>query len=339
MKRNFNTILKGITKKTLLPIYLLHGKEPYFSALLVERILDLAIPVSEKSFNEQILYGKDIRIGDVINAARRFPMMAEKQLIIVKNTDEIQDLNTKESSDLLKHYLDKPLVSTILVLHFNTAVDERKSWAKALIKHGFVHKSNPLYDNELPDFVQEYCQSKGANISLKAVHLVIEHTGNDLPKITKEIDKILLNLSVGQSIEETHVEKYVGISKDFNVFELQKALGQRNFSRSFQIINYMGKNAKKNPIQPLIIVLFGYFSKLLILKYSTSKSETELSSLLELRPYFLSEYKMAASRYSIPQIIKAIRAIRDADLLSKGVGSQPAGEYEILQKLLFGIFI
>lgn len=339
MKTSFNTILKGITKKTLAPIYFLHGKEPYFSSLLVERIVDLAIPVSEKSFNEQIIYGKDSGVGNVINAARRFPMMAERQLIVVKNADTLQDINTKESTDLLKSYIENPLPSTVLVLHFNVAVDERKAWVKALVKHGFVYKSAQLYDNELPDFVQDYCRSKGCNISLKATHLLIEHTGNDLPKLTKEVDKILVNLSVDQSIEETHVEKFVGISKDFNVFELQKALGRRNFSQSFMIINYMGKNAKKNPIQPLVIILFNYFSKLLVLKYSSGKSETELSRILELRPYFLSEYKMAASRYSTPQLIKAIRAIRDTDLLSKGVGSQSGSEAEILQKMLFGIFV
>lgn len=339
MNRSFNTVLKGISKKTLSPIYLLHGKEVYFSNQLADRILELAIPVSEKSFNEQVLYGKDISVGDLVNAARRYPMMAERQLILIKNADDITDLGSKESIDLLKSYIENPLTSTILVLHFNNSVDERKSWVKALIKHGFVYKSAPLYDNELPDFVMDFCRSKGVSISLKAAHLIIEHTGNDLPKLTKEIDKILLNLTIDQGIEETHVEKYVGISKDFNVFELQKALGRRNFGQSIRIINYMGKNAKKNPIQPLVIILFNYFSKLLLLKYSAGKSETELSKLLDLRPYFLSEYKMAASRYSIPQLIKAIRAIRDTDLLSKGVGNQSGGEHEILQKMVFGIFI
>lgn len=339
MKSNFSTILKGITKKSLSPLYLFHGKEPYYSNQLTERIIELAVPVSEKSFNEQILFGKDVKVGDVINAARRYPMMAERQLIVVKNAEGIQDINIKEQYELLKNYADNPLSSTVLVLQFDSQLDERKAWVKAFTKTAFVFKSAPLYDNELPDFVSSYCQSKGVNITLKANHLLIEHTGNDLPKLTKEIDKVLLNLAIGQSIEEEHVEKYVGISKDFNVFELQRALGRRNFGQSFRIITYMGKNAKKNPIQPLIIVLFSYFSKILLLKYSGSKSETELSKLLELRPYFLSEYKMAASRYDVTQVIKAIKALKEADLASKGVGTSSNDPHEILQNMLVGIFI
>lgn len=338
MKSNFTTVLKGITKKSLSPLYLLHGKEPYYTNQLTERIIELAIPASEKSFNEQILFGKEVKVGDIVNAARRYPMMAERQLIVVKNAESIQDLNIKEQNELLKSYAENPLGSTVLVLHFTTQLDERKSWVKSFAKNAFVFKSASLYDNELPDFVSSYCQSKGANISLKANHLLIEHTGNDLPKLTKEIDKVLLNLTIGQGIEEEHVEKYVGISKDFNVFELQKALGRRNFAQSFKIVTYMGKNAKKNPIQPLIIVLFNYFSKLLLLKYSGHKSETELSKLLELRPYFLSEYKMAASRYEISQVINAIKALKEADLSSKGVSTSTNDPKDILQNMLIGIF-
>ncbi|MFT6480167.1 MAG: DNA polymerase-3 subunit delta [Spirosomataceae bacterium] len=338
MKSNFSTVLKGITKKSLSPLYLFHGKEPYYANQLTERITELAVPISEKSFNEQILFGKDIKVGDIINAARRYPMMAERQLIVVKSAESIQDINIKEQNELLKGYAENPLTSTVLVLQFDTQLDERKSWVKSFTKNAFVFKSAPLYDNELPDFVSSYCQSKGVTISLKANHLLIEHTGNDLPKLTKEIDKILLNLTIGQSIEEEHVEKYVGISKDFNVFELQKALGRRNFAQSFKIITYMGKNAKKNPIQPLIIVLFNYFSKLLLLKYSGHKSETELSKILELRPYFLSEYKMAASRYEVSQVINAIGALKDADLASKGVGTSSNDPNDILRNMLIGIF-
>lgn len=338
MKSNFSTILKGITKKSLSPLYLFHGKEPYYANQLTERITELAVPIPEKSFNEQILFGKDVKIGDIINAARRYPMMAERQLIVVKGAESILDINIKEQNELLKSYADKPLTSTVLVLQFDTQLDERKSWVKSFIKNAFVFKSALLYDNELPDFISSYCQSKGVTISLKANHLLIEHTGNDLPKLTKEIDKVLLNLTIGQSIEEEHVEKYVGISKDFNVFELQKALGRRNFAQSFKIITYMGKNAKKNPIQPLIIVLFNYFSKLLLLKYSGHKSETELSKILELRPYFLSEYKMAASRYEVSQVINAIKALKNADLASKGVGTSSNDPNDILQNMLIGIF-
>lgn len=337
-KVNFTTILKGLTKKTLAPVYLLHGKESYFTSQLVERIVELAIPVSEKSFNEQICFGKDVSVGDVLSIARRYPMMAERQLIVIKNANEITDLGQKESYQLLLKYIAQPLASTILVLHFTDALDERKSWVKSALKTAFVYKSIPLYDNELPEFVTNYCQSKGAKINLKATHLLIEHTGNDLSKLSNEIDKVLLNLKIGENIEEHHIEKYVGISKDYNVFELQRVLGRRNFSQSYKIISYLAQNSKKNPIQPLIILLFTYFSKILLLKYSTTKSETELCKLLEVKPFFLSEYKMAANNYTVPQLFNVIHALKKADLASKGVDSSNNTEGQVLYELLIGIF-
>lgn len=339
MKGNFSTVLKGITKKSLVPFYLLHGKEPYFTSLLTERIIELAVPVTEKSFNEHIYFGKDVSVGDVINLARRYPMMAERQLVVIKNAEAIIDINQKDATQLLEKYLENPLTSTVLVMHFYDAVDERKTWVKVANKTGFVFKSTPLYDNELPDFVSNYCQSKGARINLKANHLLIEHTGNDLPKLVKEIDKVLLNIQLHETIEESHVEKFVGISKDYNVFELQRALGKRDFKNSYKIIQYLSDNSKKHPIQPLIILLFNFYSKLLLLKYASGKSETDLCRILEVRPYFLSEYKMAASNYNINQIVNAIHAIKRADLHSKGIDTTSTSGDFTLRDLLIGIFL
>lgn len=339
MKGNFSTVLKGITKKSLVPFYLLHGKELYFTTQLTERIIELAVPVTEKSFNEHLLFGKDVTIGDVVNIARRYPMMAERQLVVIKNAEGISDINQKESTQLLEKYLENPLTSTVLVFQFNEAADERKTWVKLANKTAFVFKSAPLYDNELPDFVSNYCQSKGAKINLKANHLLIEHTGNDLPKLVKEIDKVLLNVQLNETIEEIHVEKYVGISKDYNVFELQRALGKRDFKNSYKIVQYLSDNSKKHPIQPLIILLFNFYSKLLLLKYSGGKSETDLCRLLDVRPYFLSEYKMAASNYNLNQVVNAIHAIKIADLHSKGIDTASTGADFTLQDMLIGIFV
>ena len=330
-------ILKSIKKDTLKPLYFLHGEEPFHIEQIIDKIQQLAIPVHEKGFNEFVLFGKDLNVGALLNYARRFPMMAERQLIIVKDAQQIQGINQKENQKLIEDYALQPLSSPILVLAFSNAQDERKTWVKAFGKNGVLHNSKKFYDNQLPEFLADYCHSKGVKISMKAIQLLIEHIGNDLKRLTSEIDKVVLNVKLGEGIDADTIQKFVGISKEYNVFELQKAWIQRDVVRANQIIIYFGNNPKDNPIQPILIILYNFFSKVLLVHTSNDKSEGGIASLLKVNSFFAKDYLNAARNYSLHKLTSVIHSLKIADLKSKGVDTGEESEGDILQKLVFEI--
>lgn len=330
-------LLKSIKKDVIKPLYFLHGEEPFHIEQIIDKIQHLAIPAHEKGFNEFVLFGKDLNAGTLLNYARRFPMMAEKQLIIVKDAQQIQGIDQKENQKLIEDYALQPLASTILVLAFSNSQDERKTWVKAFGKNGVLHNSKKFYDNQLPEFLADYCHSKGVKISMKAIQLLIEHIGNDLKRITSEIDKVVLNVKLGEGIDADTIQKFVGISKEYNVFELQKALIQRDVVRANQIIIYFGNNPKDNPIQPILIILYNFFSKVLLVHASNDKSESSIASLLKVNSFFAKDYLNAARNYSLNKLSSVIHSLKIADLKSKGVDTGEETEGDILQKLVFEI--
>jgi DNA polymerase III subunit delta len=330
-------IIKSIKRDSLKSTYFLHGEEPYFIEQIIDKIQDVAIPVHEKGFNEFLLFGKDLNIGALLNYARRFPMMAESQLIVVKDAQQIQGIDQKENQTLLEDYALKPLSSTILVLAFSNNQDERKAWVKAYGKSGFLLNSKKLYDNQIPDFITEFCHSKGVKISPKAVQLLVEHIGNDLKRLTSEIDKVILNLKIEEGIDADVVQRFVGISKEYNVFELQKALINRDILKSNQIINYFASNTKENPIQPILIILYSFFSKVLLSHATHDKSERNLASVLGVNPFFVKDYLSAVRNYPLGKAAMIIHYIRIADAKSKGVEVGNESEGDILKQLVFEI--
>jgi len=330
-------ILKSIKKDTIKPLYFLHGEEPFHIEQVIDKIQRLAIPAHEKGFNEFVLFGKDLNMGALLNYARRFPMMAERQLIIVKDAQQIQGIDQKENQKLIEDYALQPLSSTILILAFSNAQDERKTWVKAFGKNGVLHNSKKFYDNQLPEFLADYCHSKGVKISMKAIQLLIEHIGNDLKRLTSEIDKVVLNVKLGEGIDADTIQRFVGISKEYNVFELQKALIQRDVVRANQIIIYFGNNPKDNPIQPILIILYNFFSKVLLVHASNDKSESGIASLLKVNSFFAKDYLNAARNYSLHKLTSVIHSLKIADLKSKGVETGEESEGDILQKLVFEI--
>lgn len=330
-------ILKSIKKDTIKPLYFLHGEEPFHIEQVIDKIQSLAIPVHEKGFNEFVLFGKDLNMGALLNYARRFPMMAERQLIIVKDAQQIQGIDQKENQKLIEDYALQPLSSTILILAFGNAQDERKTWVKAFGKNGVLHNSKKFYDNQLPEFLADYCHSQGVKISMKAIQLLIEHIGNDLKRLTSEIDKVVLNVKLGEGIDADTIQKFVGISKEYNVFELQKALIQRDVMRANQIIIYFGNNPKDNPIQPILIILYNFFSKVLLVHASNDKSEGGIASLLKVNSFFAKDYLNASKNYSLHKLTSVIHSLKIADLKSKGVDTGEESEGDILQKLVFEI--
>ncbi|AFK05302.1 DNA polymerase III, delta subunit [Emticicia oligotrophica DSM 17448] len=330
-------ILKSIKKDSIRPLYFLHGEEVFYIEQVVEKIQSLAIPVHEKGFNEFVLFGKELSVGAVLNYARRFPMMAERQLIIVKEANQIQGIDQKENQKLIEDYALNPLPSTILVLCFTTAQDERKTWVKAFAKNGVLQNFKKLYDNQLPEFVSSYCHGRGVKISMKAIQLLIEHIGNDLKRLASELEKVILNIKLGEGIDADIIQKYVGISKEYNVFELQKALIQRDVLKANQIINFLGRNPKDNPIQPILIILYNFFSKVLLVQGSGELSESNVASLLKVNSFFAKDYILAARNYSLAKLAFVIHSIKNADLKSKGVEVGEETEGEILKKLVFEI--
>lgn len=336
MANSYRKIIKDLSPNKLKPVYLLHGTEPFYIDIFTEKIQEIAIPDHEKGFNEYVLYGKDISIGDVINYARKFPMMAEKQLVLVKEAHAISDLSSKDNLALLETYVKNPLESTILVLSFGKPQDERKTWVKAFSAKGEIHNFKKMYDSEIPEFISELCKEEDIKISPKAIQLLAEHLGNNPQAISNEIDKIKINLKEGEGIDADIIEKYVGVSKDFNVFELQKALIDKNATKAFQIANYFGANAKDHPVTMNVISLYNFFSKVLYIYGLGNRPDTELSRILGVNPYFLKDYKRAAQSYSLPQLRKAIRALRVADAKSKGVDAGNASESDLYKELIYG---
>jgi DNA polymerase-3 subunit delta len=331
-------VLKDLKAKKFAPVYFLHGEEPYYIDLISNYIEDNALSAADKGFNQVILYGKDINIGHIINQARRFPMMAERQVVIVKELIQMNDWGKEEANTLMDKYLEKPLDSTILVLnHKYKLLAKNTKLYKSLEKNAVVVESKKIYENQVPAWIQEYLKERNLKIEPKATQLLVEAIGADLSRLNTELEKLTLNVQANQSINEQLIERYVGISKDFNVFELQKALGEKNRYKAKQILDYWAANPKKQPLIPTLALLFSFFSKLLLAYGEQDRSDQNLANALKVNPYGLKDYRAAMQNLSLAQVIQAIHYIRQADLQVKGIAPGGDSEAEILKELIFKI--
>lgn len=330
------SILSDLKKNKYAPVYFLQGEEPYFIDLISDHIEANALNESEKGFNQVVMYGKDAEVNKILTNARRYPMMAERQVVIVKEAQEIPDLNKEEGQKLLEAYLKNPLPSTILVFaHKYKTLDGRKSLAKTVKDKAVLLTTKKLYDNAIPDWIINYVKSKGFGIDLKATQMLTDFIGNNLSSLTNEINKILINFKEKTTIDAAIVQKFVGISKEYNVFELQKALGTRDVMKANQIVHYFEANPKNNPIIPVIALFYAYFSKLLLIHHSKDKSEKGIAAAVGLNPFFVKEYLLAARNYPIHKVIDNIHHIKRADLQSKGIDSPSMAEGQILRELVY----
>lgn len=329
-------ILKDLQKGNYAPVYFLQGEETFFIDQVSDYIERNAIDEASKSFNQIIMYGKDVNVVNILGNARRFPMMSARQLVLVKEAQNIGDLQKEEGQNQLIGYLEKPLASTILVFcHKNKSLDKRKSLYKAVQKHAVVMDSPKLYDNQVPAWIEAYVKGKGYGINQKAVHLLSDSIGNNLERLSNEIDKMLINFPEKTDVNEDMVQKYVGISKDYNVFELQKALTSKDVVKANKIINYFASNPKTNPMLPIIAVIFSFYSKLLIAFSATDKSDRGIAATLKINPFFAKDYTIAMRNYSPVQVMNNISHIRRADLQFKGYYGSGAKDGEILKELLY----
>lgn len=331
-------ILKDLKSGKYLPIYFLHGEEPFYIDAISDYVESHCIEESQKGFNQTLLYGKDVDMNTVMAQAKRFPMMSERQVVIIKEAQEIKDINNEHGGKLLLDYINNPLTSTVLVLAYkNKKLDKRKAVAKTLSKTEYLIESKKLYDDQVPDWVSSYIKEKGFNIGQKALQVLVESVGSEISKLSNEVDKTILNLKKGEEITADHIQKYIGVSKDYNVFELQKALGTKDVLKANKIINYFEKNPKSNPLIPTLALIYSYFSKILISYGVKDQSDGNLARALGVSPYFLKDYKIAKTKYSAGKLIRIFSYLREADLRVKGVSSGNLSDADILRELVFKI--
>lgn len=331
---SFELIKEDIRNRRFKPVYLLMGEEPYYIDELTEMFINSVMPEEERAFNQTILYGKDTDAGQLINLARSFPMMSEHQLIVLK---EAQNLDKIEQLEL---YVKNPLPSTILVLNYkNGTLDKRKKLYAEISKNGQIFQSDKIPEYKIPAFIYEYLREKGLKIDQKSAQMLTDYLGNDLSKITNEIDKLRIFMPQGQTqITAELIEQNIGISKDFNNFELLKALVDKNIYKVNQIADYFEKNPKNNPMIMTLSVLFNFFSNLMICYWAKDKSDKGLAAELGLRsPYQGRDYAQAIRNYNAFKCMEIISLLRTYDAKSKGVDNVSVPDGELLKELLFKI--
>ena len=337
----YDQIIKELKNKVYYPVYFLQGDEPYYIDKISDYIEENILSESEKEFNQSVLYGKDLDALTLISHAKRYPMMSNYQVVLLKEAQDLKNLVMKESKDQkdpLLEYIQHPLASTILVFCYKyKSLDKRTKFAKAIEKSCVLFESKRLYDNKIPDWINQYILSKGFRINPKASVLLAEHLGVDLTKITNEVEKLMLNLKAGDEITMQHIEENIGVSKDFNIFELHAALGRRNVLKANMIVNYFAANPKNNPLLSTVPQLFSYFMKIMTYHSLSDRSKNNVASALGVIPYFVGDYEMAAKSYSEQQTIQIISYLRDYDMKSKGVNRGGESEGELLKELVYKI--
>lgn len=327
-------IVNDIKAGNIKPIYFLMGEEPYYIDKLSDYIEKNVLSDEEKGFNQTVLYGRDVTIEDIISTAKRYPMMAERQVVIIK---EAQDLwRTIEKID---SYVQNPMPTTVLVFcyKYNT-LDKRKKTTKLIGQKGILFESKKLYENQVGDWIKRVLSGKKYAIEPKASSMLVEFLGTDLSKISNEIEKLQIILPVGSTITPKHIEENIGFSKDFNNFELLNALGSRNQAKAFHIAQYFADNPKANPLVVTTSTIFGFFVK--ILKYHGLKDRNPKNVIAQLgiNNYFLKDYDLALKNYPMKKVSQIIEALRDTDVKSKGVGANSISQSDLLKEMLYKIF-
>ncbi|MFL0683024.1 MAG: DNA polymerase III subunit delta [Algoriphagus aquaeductus] len=333
-----DVVLKDLKAKKFAPIYFLQGDEPYFIDLITDFIEKNAIPEFERGFNQLVLYGKDSPISTILNNARKFPMMAERQLVIVKEAQSIPDLGKEEAQKLLVSYLTNPLPSTILVFAYkHKKLDGRSSLKKELEKKSVFVESEKIKDWNLTQWVDGYFKGLGHQIEPKACQLLADSIGNNLEVLTNEVGKMLINFPEPTKFSTEHISKFIGINKDYNNFELSKAIGFKDVIKANQIIHYFIQNPKAHPVIPIFTLLYNYFTKVALLHRLGPLPENQLASAIGVNPYGLKEYITASKNYKLGKVIDVFGYIKEADLRFKGVDSGSMDEGEILRELVYKI--
>ncbi|MDG1849655.1 MAG: DNA polymerase III subunit delta [Flavobacteriales bacterium] len=323
-------ILADLKAKKYTTTYFLAGEETFYIDLICDYIEKNVLSESEKGFNQTVLYGRDVEITSLLASAKQFPMMAENTVIIVK---EAQDL---KKIDLLKSYVEQPLESTLLVLCYRgKKLDKRKALYKSVQKKGIYFESNKLYENKIPDWIKGYLRSKDYSISSKSAAMLTDFLGNDLSKISGELNKLCILTPKKSEITEELIEDNIGISKDYNNFELQNAIMNKDVFKANRILNYFEANPKNNPIVVTLSVLYNLFSKVLIYHGLKDKNPQTVAKSLGVNPYFVKDYQKAAQTYNLKNSVKALDTLREADMKSKGYNNPSTPHSDLLKEVIY----
>ena len=327
-------ITKDIKAGNFKPIYFFMGEEPYYIDKLTDFIDDNVLSEDEKGFNQMTIYGRDTTIEEVISHAKRYPMMADRQVVIVKEAQELS-----RNIDKLEAYAENPQPTTILVFAYKyKTLDKRKKVTKLLDKVGVVYESKKLYENQVGDWIKRVLSGQGYSIEPKAAAILVEFLGTDLSKISNELDKLKIILPKGHTFTPKDIEENIGFSKDYNNFELRKAIGEKNQVKAYQIIDYFAQNPKDNPLVVTTGLVFGFFSQLLQYHGLKDKSQFNAAKVLKVNPYFIKDYEIAFKNYPMNKVSAIVAALRDIDVKSKGVGASSMSQHDLLKELLIHIF-
>lgn len=329
---SYQEILAQLQNKQYKPVYFLYGNEPYFTDKITDYIANNTLTEAEKGFNQTIFYGRDTEIQSIIETAKRYPMMSEKQVVIIREAQDLKNL------DALESYMEKPVESTIIVLAFKyKKPDGRKKIVKHMKANGVVFESKPIYDNQMDKWINDFIHFHKRKVSPKATMLVKEHIGTNLSLAENEINKLFITIPEGEMIDEDDVSNVIGINKDYNNFELQKAVGQLNFPRAMKIVNYFAQNQKEHPMVVTLSVLGKYYTNLMLLYFNPQASKQDIARLIGVNPFFVDEYLMAKSKNPANKVANTIELIRKYDAKSKGVGSGNTRGGELLKELIYKI--
>lgn len=327
-------ITKDIKAGNIKPIYFFMGEEPYYIDKLTDFIQENILQEHERDFNQTIIYGRDTTIEEVVSNAKRYPMMADRQVVIVREAQELS-----RYIDKLESYVENPQPTTVLVFAYKyKTLDKRKRVTKLLEKFGVVFESKKLYDNQVGDWIKRVLSGQGYAIEPKASAILVEFLGTDLSKISNELDKLKIILRKGHTITAKDIEENIGFSKDFNNFELRSALGEKNQLKSYQIVDYFAQNPKDNPLVVTTAMVFSYFSQLLQYHGLKDKSKFNVAKELKINPFFVKDYELAARNYPMRKVSAIVGTLRDIDVKSKGVGAASMTQHDLLKEMLINIF-
>lgn len=325
-------IIGDIQQGKIAPIYFLMGEEPYYIDGISDYIENKLLSEEEKGFNQMVLYGRDVSIEEIISNAKRYPMMAERQVVIVKEAQELY-----RTIENLLSYAENPQPTTVLVICYKyKKLDARKKLSKVIKEKGVLFESTKLYENQVPDWIRRVLAGKGYTITPKAAQMLTEFLGNDLSKVNNELEKLQLICKPGEQITPEIVEENIGISKDFNNFELQSAIATKDIKKAFAIVQYFGQNPKNHPMVMTVALLYGFFTK--VMKYQSLSNPSEAPKLLGVSPFFIKEYQEAARNYPMKKVSGIVSSIREIDMKSKGVGAANLSQSDLLKELLVKIF-
>ncbi|WP_447641741.1 MULTISPECIES: DNA polymerase III subunit delta [Chitinophagaceae] len=327
-------IIESWKKKNFKPIYWLEGDESYFIDQVIRHAEHKLLTPAEADFNQTIFYGKDANWADVVNTCRRYPMFAERQVVLLKEAQQMKDIL------LLESYMENPMPTTVLIVSYKEKkVDSRTKFAKSLKKNGEILTTKKLYDNQLPDWISSLAKAKGFTITPKALKLFVDSIGNDLSRISNEIDKIAVNMKGLSQISEDTVEQYIGISKEFNVFELQTAIATRDIPKAVRIVQYFGSNPKAGPMQMVLPALYNFFSKVALVFTAGSSDSKIIAGLLGVHPFFVKDYMTAATNYKYNGIENIILQLHQYNLRSIGIHDPGTDNAELMKEMLMKMML